>query len=450
MPNYAVFNIKKPAGGLNSIAKHIERTHHPDNARAELTHLNRYDIIKYPPGVKTIAEAVEHRIATAGISRKVGKNQVRCLNVLMTSDHDAMERIQKEGKFEGWLNDSIKWVQKKFGKENVVAAVLHMDEYTPHLHVIVVPIVTTERVRKQRESKATRTYRTKPKNRPRLCADDVVTRKNLDSCHDEYALVMAKYGLQRGIKGSDARHVDQHQYYRDCQRNKAELEQQVSELSAEKEKVSKEAKAAENAKAKAELATKALESRKSIIEDYNSKKLDENAALTDRTRELLDMCDTLQPMVDSLKEEQKQLQQSKERLTNEIATLERRKSNNEQNADLVKYKADIERYLPDVEDLLSWGRYCSQIGFPDPFVHRILNFEDVEFKGALYSKEHNQKFRTDFSVAKLERDPKEKHIFDLKIDGVNVFQWFRDMARKLLEKIGFKQSQPKQNRGAHV
>ena len=44
----------------------------------------------------------------------------------------------------------------------------------------------------------------------------------------------------------------------------------------------------------------------------------------------------------------------------------------------------------------------------------------------------------DTKVAKLERDPENEHHFILNIDGVSVFQWFRDMARKLLEKLGFK------------
>ena len=74
----------------------------------------------------------------------------------------------------------------------------------------------------------------------------------------------------------------------------------------------------------------------------------------------------------------------------------------------MKYKSDIERYLPDVEDMLFWGRYCATIGFPDSYIHRILSFEKVGFKGVLYSSEHKQKFPTDGSVAKLERNPNEE------------------------------------------
>lgn len=59
-----------------------------------------------------------------------------------------------------------------------------------------------------------------------------------------------------------------------------------------------------------------------------------------------------------------------------------------------------------------------------------------DFPKKLFSPEHNQKFSTEHSEAKLERHPEKKHCFILKIDGVSVFQWFCDMARKLLEKMG--------------
>ena len=41
---------------------------------------------------------------------------------------------------------------------------------------------------------------------------------------------------ERGIRGSEARHVDQHEYYRQCQIRKKDLEQDVAGLSAEKER----------------------------------------------------------------------------------------------------------------------------------------------------------------------------------------------------------------------
>lgn len=86
----------------------------------------------------------------------------------------------------------------------------------------------------------------------------------------------------------------------------------------------------------------------------------------------------------------------------------------------------------------------TQHGATERFTQRILAQEKVGFAGALFSSEHNQTFRTEGSVAKLERDPENEHRFILNIDGVSVFQWFRDMARKLLEKLGFKPREPTQ------
>ena len=76
------------------------------------------------------------------------------------------------GQLDAWCKDSCGWLQKTFGKENVVSAVLHLDEKTPHIHATVVPIVRGERRKAKLErtknaASGKRTYRTK-KDRPRL------------------------------------------------------------------------------------------------------------------------------------------------------------------------------------------------------------------------------------------------------------------------------------------
>ena len=84
---------------------------------------------------------------------------------------------------------------------------LHMDEHTPHIHATVVPIVTGERRKaRKKQAEGKRIYRKKA-NAVRLCADDLQTRERLVAYHDSYAAAMAKYGLQRGVRGSDARHT---------------------------------------------------------------------------------------------------------------------------------------------------------------------------------------------------------------------------------------------------
>lgn len=291
--SYAVLHIIKANSSLNSIAKHIERTAHPENADPARTHLNRYNLVEYPDGITGLAAAVEHRIANAGITRKISDRQVRCLNLVMTSDNEGMQRIIDSGKLDEWIADNIKWARDTFGGDNVVGAALHMDERTPHLHIAVVPIVTAERKKKAREATAKKRYRTKAANRPRLCADDIMERGKMSRYQDIYAEAMAKYGLERGIRGSEARHIGQHEYYRDCMVKKKGLEEDIGNLSTEKRKLDKEKKSLESKVENLECRTTALDTRKKMltqvneeIRQQNNELYSENSRLTEANSSL--------------------------------------------------------------------------------------------------------------------------------------------------------------------
>ena len=277
--SYAVLHIIKANSSLNSIAKHIERTAHPENADSARTHLNRYNLVEYPDGITGLAAAVEHRIANAGITRKISDRQVRCLNLVMTSDNEGMQRIIDSGKLDEWIADNIRWARDTFGGDNVVGAALHMDERTPHLHIAVVPIVTAERKKKAREATAKKRYRTKAANRPRLCADDIMERGKMSRYQDIYAEAMAKYGLERGIRGSEARHIGQHEYYRDCMVKKKGLEEDIGNLSIEKRKLDKEKKSFESKVENLECRTTALDTRKKMLTQVNEEIRQQNNEL---------------------------------------------------------------------------------------------------------------------------------------------------------------------------
>ena len=284
--SYAVLHIIKANSSLNSIAKHIERTAHPENADPARTHLNRYNLVEYPDGITGLAAAVEHRIANAGITRKISDRQVRCLNLVMTSDNEGMQRIIDSGKLDEWIADNIRWARDTFGGDNVVGAALHMDERTPHLHIAVVPIVTAERKKKAREATAKKRYRTKAANRPRLCADDIMERGKMSRYQDIYAEAMAKYGLERGIRGSEARHIGQHEYYRDCMVKKKGLEEDIGNLSIEKRKLDKEKKSLESKVESLECRATALDTRKKMLTQVNEEIRQQNNDLYSKNFQL--------------------------------------------------------------------------------------------------------------------------------------------------------------------
>jgi len=88
---------------------------------------------------------------------------------MLSGTPEDMQRIQLTGKLDEWCKDNIEWLQDTFGNDNVVSAVLHMDEKTLHIHATVVPIVQGERRKaKQEENNGKKKYRKKPKDTIRL------------------------------------------------------------------------------------------------------------------------------------------------------------------------------------------------------------------------------------------------------------------------------------------
>ena len=233
---YAVLHIDKARGNDSAMSAHIERTFVPNNVDASRTHLNR-DLVQFPANVTNRTEAIAHRIATSGIYRKVADNQVKALRFILSGSHEDMLQLESDGRLEEWCNSTMQWLYTTFGKANVVAATLHADEETPHIHATVVPIVTGERRKaKQEAENGKRKYKTK-KNKIRLCADDLLTPKKLEEYQTSYAEQMRPFGLSRGIQGSEAKHRTNMEYYKELlketkqkQLEEEELIQKVREL----------------------------------------------------------------------------------------------------------------------------------------------------------------------------------------------------------------------------
>ena len=231
---YAVCHLQRGSGNDSGMSCHIERKdskgkkYVPANADADLTHLNR-ELVKFPEGVSNRTEAIQHRIDTAGLRRKVGKNQTKAIRIILTGTHEQMMKIANGGRLDSWIDANLKWLRDTFGDENLVSCVLHMDEKTPHLHATIVPIVTRERIRRKREGE--KKYETK--SGPRLSADDVMRRTKLHEYQNSYAAAMKPFGLQRGIVGSTAKHQANSDYYR---QQVIRYEEDIAKLQADVEK----------------------------------------------------------------------------------------------------------------------------------------------------------------------------------------------------------------------
>ena len=154
-----------------------------------------------------------------------------------------MMRIKEEGRLDKWIEANLRWLYVTFGKENLVSCVLHMDEKTPHIHATVIPIVTGERRKAgQEEQNGKKKYRKKNPQDVRLCADDVMARHRLKHYQDTYAQAMNKYGLQRGVDGSLAKHISTMQYYKQLVEQQDSLQENIENLLGLEEEAMKKLK----------------------------------------------------------------------------------------------------------------------------------------------------------------------------------------------------------------
>ena len=420
---FVVLHMEKAHGSDSGTTAHIERFIIPKNAAPTRTHLNR-KLITYPDGIKDRSAAIQRRLEEAGLTRKIGNNQVRAIRINVSGTHEDMERIEKEGRLDEWCADNIRYFADLFGKENIVAAHLHRDEETPHIHVTLVPIVKGERKRRKREEQAKKRYRKKPADTVRLCADDIMTRLKLKSYQDSYAVAMAKYGLQRGIDGSQARHKSTTQYYRDTQRLADSLKAEVVDLQQRKETAQEELKRAkkevQTEKLKGAATTAATNIAESVGSFFGGGKM---KALERRN-------DDLQDRILELEEEARQREQQQTKQIQEIKT-----AYEQQNSKLSEFVDFVKRYFPYVEKLMPTIKFLRDtLNFGDAVIRKLCTFKDVSIKGELYSREFNQYFRTDGAVCSIKQDTEGK--FDFKIDGVSHVSLFRRKKDEFMKALG--------------
>ncbi len=163
------------AEGTGNTETHNERQYEkkempmPENINSEMTPHN----VSYVRGMKefkgqkeereiSYQEAIENRFQEAGVTPR--KNSVNAIEFMISASKDFYQSWTdpKTGKNyppydeKAYLYNSVQWLENRYGKENVVAWSIHMDESTPHLHAIVVPIIQKEVKWKNRNGEGTK------------------------------------------------------------------------------------------------------------------------------------------------------------------------------------------------------------------------------------------------------------------------------------------------------
>ena len=433
---YISIQINKAKGSADTGASdHIERKTTPKNADPTRTHLNR-ELVQFPDGVADRTEAISHRIRTAGIRRKITPDQVRAIRIVLSGTHEDMARVQDEGRLGEWCDDNLQWLHRTFGRENTVSAVLHMDEHTPHIHATVVPIVTGERRKaKKKQAEGRRTYRKKA-NAVRLCANDLLTRERLVSYHDSYAVTMAKYGLQRGIRGSEARHTTTAQYYRELKRRTGELEANVRQLQVEQrqaerqlDEVRKEIKSEKLEAAKTEAKAALVAKVGSLLGSCKLKEIEaDNRTLQDEVAARDESIELLQQMERQQEEHSHQLMELQAKHRREMADKEAEYQKEVSFLKSIIQKA--KKWFPLFQELVYIEKFCLKVGFTERQTATLISSKPLFYEGELYSEEHRRKFMTERAGFQVVKDPNDKLKLALAINGQLIGEWFKEQFDK--------------------
>ena len=438
---YAVLHLDKAKGADSGMSAHIERTIHPKNADSTRTHLNR-ELIQFPDGVTNRTQAIQHRLDTAGLKRKIASNQVRAIRILLTGTHEDMVQIEKEGRLDEWCQDNIDWLRKTYGTDNVVSVVLHMDESTPHLHATVIPIVETERKRKKKEEEVKRTYRRKAPA-PRLCADDVMSRTKLKNYQNTYAAAMQKYGLQRGVDGSEAQHISTHEYYRSLMLQGKSLQEDVDELLKQREqeekalaKVRAEKKTEELKNTAAKTANVALKGLNSLLGSNKISKLEkENERLQGEISKRDDQIKKLQ----SEAEKQKEWHAEDIRYTK----LQMQKTINEQERTINK----ILRWFPIVGEYLRVESECLMHGFSEKQTDKLVHGQALKFRGYLQADKRSPRVWAESVTAQIIRIAKDN--LQLTVEQSPIIQWIQSQVKSKKNQQVTENQNTSNHRGFH-
>lgn len=186
MSNYCILRLaKRRTPGAAAMARHALRAADVSNADPMRQADNQVLAgSSTPEGVMADLRAK--------LPEKRRKDAVTCLDFFVGTSPEAMQSMTRKQQ-DQYFRRALGWIGKEFGgRANVVSAVVHRDEATPHMQVLLVPLLDG-----------------------RLNAKRLVgNRGHMQALQDGFAEVVgAPEGLRRGERSSGASHTSIRQFY---------------------------------------------------------------------------------------------------------------------------------------------------------------------------------------------------------------------------------------------
>ena len=142
---YAILRFqKRKAGGIAACERHNERKKEAYKSNPDIDmerSKNNYHLV--PPPRYTYKKEINRMVAEAGC--KVRKDSVLMVETLITASPEFMNSLPPEEQ-KAYFTMALDFLAERVGRQNILSAVVHMDEKTPHMHLCFVPITPDNRL----------------------------------------------------------------------------------------------------------------------------------------------------------------------------------------------------------------------------------------------------------------------------------------------------------------
>ena len=140
---YAILRFAKHKGGASkALSAHHERTKEIYASNPDIDKNRTIQNYHLVTPHWSYEQEIRHRLRMAGC--RVRKDSVKFVDTLVTVSPEFAKAHEAE--MPEYFKRAFNFLKERVGEENIISAVVHMDERTPHLHLCFVPLTKDKRL----------------------------------------------------------------------------------------------------------------------------------------------------------------------------------------------------------------------------------------------------------------------------------------------------------------
>ena len=285
--------------------KNLDPTNHYDKTRMKLNFEIGPDGKVHPLGYqkKSLEVRLQERLTELGWKPFKPDSKIQpncCAKFIFGGNHDRTiemafgtqtvnldkgadnSHLQRCPEIEQWAKDVYDWCAKRYGQKNIIGFQVHLDESSPHIHALIVPVG-------QRSKSGRECVMWSAKFGKSRYEYGHILREMHTSLYEE---VGSKYGLERGdsIEGRNVSHLSKRDYIRKLSKDAKQAEKAVKGLQTMIRKLEREMLADRN---RLKEIDEALASGKITLDRYEEQKADIQKLITEYQEKLEDKSNKL-------------------------------------------------------------------------------------------------------------------------------------------------------------